>query len=151
MERMNIVEGFISSIAASDLARKQMEERSWMSRLKSELDDMVRSFSTFSRKLSPEYRDRQFARHLLWHIMDHRASLATMFIKGCEVSDLYSVWARLMPFIDGRFPERVPLRDVKLLMLSTRMYNISKDLVMGDNYSFEELMDQIVDVINKTR
>ncbi len=124
---------------------------SWEDKLERCLDVMVSSFLTFPKKYPEDYRDRQFARHLLWRIGDERGNIIIPLMKGAGPHNFDRFWIRLMPYIDGRFPEKIPKVDVRLFVLSAKLYEIMKDLIMNDNGSFEELMDRVVRAIREVR
>ena len=129
-----------------------LKNDNWEESLENELDDMVRTFLGFPKRYPEEYRDKQFARHLLWRIIDQRSRFVILFLKKADPKELSRFWIRLMPYIDGRFPEEVPQTDLKLAIFTGGMYKIIKDLVMNDTgSSFEEQMNRVVRAIRLIR
>ena len=123
----------------------------WERKLEQGLDEMVSSFMTFPKRYTQEYRDRQFARHLLWHIGDERSNFIMLFLKGVDPQNLSHFWIHLMPYIDGRFPEKVPKTDIKLVSLNAKLYEIFNVMIMNDDGDFEGQMDKVIKAINEIR
>ena len=123
----------------------------WEKKFEKGLDEMVRSFIAFPKRYPQDYRDRQFARHLLWHVLDERGNFAMLFLKGTDPQGLSHFWIHLMPYIDGRFPEKVPKTDIKLVSLNNKLYELFNRIIMVDDGTFEDQMDRVVVVINEIR
>ena len=126
-------------------------EDDWENRFINSLDSMVQSFLSFPAKYSEDYRDGQFARHLLWRIGDERSKFLTLLLKGTTSQELGRFWVHLMPFIDGRFPERVSYNDVRLVELNFRMYEIVKSIFYDEGESFDTEMDKVIQTIRYVR
>ena len=123
----------------------------WEKNLEQGLDDMTKSFITFPKRYPQEYRDRQFARHLLWHVIDERGNFVMQFLKGTDPQNLSHFWIRLMPYIDGRFPDKVPKTDIKLVSLNNKLYELFNKIMMIDDSDFEGQMDRVIAIINEIR
>lgn len=123
----------------------------WQAHMIVELDEMVRSFLTFPDAVEQDYRDRQFARHLLWRIGDERKMFVTLYLRGAEPVDFCWLWLRLMPYITGEYPEKVAATDPRLMKLCQAMYRITHDLVLLHISDFSELMDEVAGLVQELR
>ena len=128
-----------------------IKTRTWQSEFCEQLDKMVISFLHFPDSVPQDYRDKQFARHLLWHLQDEDGMLSVIFLRGAMPFDFSNIWIHLMPFIDGRFSEHIRLNDKKLMRFSNKMFEITHDLIVFHITPFEELVEQVAELIQEIR
>lgn len=115
------------------------------------LDELVDSFLEFPDSIPLNFRDKQFARHLLWRIGDEHKNINLLFKRGADPLELSTFWVHLMPYITGQFPESILPYDKALVFFSEKMYVIVHDLIAFHISSFDELMEQVVELIVDTR
>lgn len=123
----------------------------WEKNLGEFYDNMVDAFLGFPPNIPQDYRDQQFARHLLWSLMDLRNKFKRLFMKGIKPHDLQCIWIRLMPYVTGDVPENLSFLDKRLIFFSFKMYKITKELTMENTSDFDELMNKVVKAVRKTR
>lgn len=125
--------------------------KKWKPEFCAQIDEMVSSFLSFPACIPQDFRDKQFARHLLWRIGDSHRAFAMLYMQGKTPADFDFLWKRLMPYVTGDLPEYISTIDPRLMSFSIQMHKIVQDYVMLNDSCFDELMEQIIEVMRTVR
>lgn len=123
----------------------------WQEELGKQFDEMVDSFLDFPPGTPQDYKDQQFARHLLWKLQDCRSFFVRLFMKGIVAYELDCLWVRLLPYITGDFPENISPLNKKLVKFSRGMFLIVQETTTKHDVPFDDLLKQTTKLISEVR